>query len=80
MIVNVNQKTYDMPRTVFQTLLSMAKEKYHKEKKHAIYCVEQHDTAIMKNDTFKTKKELYAAIKEHMNNGFRVYYIIGRDN
>lgn len=72
MTVTVNQKIYQMGPSLFESMLEMAKDKYHKAGQFAIIAVGKGDVWAMDNKVFPDARTLDNAVKQLRRRGLQV--------
>lgn len=79
MICLIENKVYNLGTDTLKAVLTLAKEKYIKEKKYAIYAVKdkKEDVYDLKRQEFKTLEELNETVQNYREQEFEVYYTQG---
>lgn len=75
MICLIENRTYELDKKMLNGILSLAKEKYEKSHKHAIYAVLKDDICDLKREEADDMGKLLESVKKYEDEGFTVLYV-----
>lgn len=71
----IENRVYKLDRKMIDGILNLAKEKYEKSHRHAIYAVLKDNVYDLKREETCDKVKLLELVKEYEDKGFTVFYV-----